>query len=158
MSTNIIARILIILILTSALCSCEINLESIKTKHGIEQNAKRAALYLVPVEPGMEVNEDKSYEGRRFIFVNKVEKTITSPEYLRKIIILDYNRDSVAIEDDFFKNPNENMEIIVTHKYYLGKTTIELQSNDGAMPVNVKQADSILRSWHIKQNPFSINK
>ncbi len=81
--------------------------------------------------------------------------TIYRPEYLRKIIVLDSARNAISIEDDYFKNPRENQDLIISHKYYSGQTTIMLGSDDWSIYISKKQADSLLKVWHIKQNPFS---
>lgn len=148
-------RIFLLLVLSIVFMSCNDNEESVKTKFGIEKNADRVPLHLVAVDPGTKIEEDISLEGRRFIFVNQREAGISSPAYLRKIIVLDSARNAISTEEDYFKNPGESKYLVTTHRYYSGETTITLQADGGSILVSKEQADSILRAWSIKQNPFS---
>lgn len=149
-------KIFFYLILLLSLVACNNDLESLKKKFGIDQNITRAKLSLVPVTPEMRIVADPTLEDRRFIFVNEQEPGLTSPAYLRKIIVLDSAANSLSLEEDYFKNPNENKYLIIQHQYYSGKTNINFQEDDQKIEVGRQQADSILNSWYIKQNPFII--
>ena len=120
----------------------------------MNKNADRAKYHLLPVVSSYEITEDHTYEKRRFIFVNKHEQEMSSPGYLRKIIMLDSTRKAISYEQDYFKNPAEGRWLVVSHNYVTSETGIELQAENTTEPLNIFQADSILSAWKIAENPF----
>jgi hypothetical protein len=154
-------RITLIIIYIAILnCSCSNKLKDIRKKFGTEQNNVRQRLHLVSVDPTFELKEDITVENRRYIFVNKKETELTTPNYLRKIILLDTSKQIISFEEDHFMNPIEKKYLIISHDYKTNLTTIELQnisgnpSNSESKYVDIIQADSILKSWKISLNPF----
>src|SRR5687768_9841282 len=105
-------KILLFATIITVLGSCADDLESIKIKFGTNQNSKRVIHHLVQINENFKLKEDESYQGRRFIFVNKNQLGISSPEYLRKIIMLDSAGNSILYEEDYFSNPTEKKELV----------------------------------------------
>ncbi len=135
--------------------SCKTNIDKIRSDFGVKQNENRIKLHLAPVDLESDFKEDITYEARRFIFVNENEKSITSPAFLRKTIMLDSSGKKVLSEEDYYANPISNSYLIVTHSYFDGKTMIVLQANHESSFLSVAQADSVLRSWSVDVNPFT---
>jgi len=140
--------------------SCSDNLKTARKTFGEEKNASRQALHLVSVDPAFKIIEDNSLANRRFIFINKIETELENPDFLRKSILIDKTKQHITIEEDTYKNPNIKKYLIVTHDYLSNFSNIELQdineyvSNNASIKIDTRQADSILKSWKIKTNPF----
>lgn len=140
--------------------SCNDKLQDIRKTFGTDKNIDRKDLYLVTVDPRFQLNEDPGDEGRLFIFVNKKELELKTPDFLRKIILLDSARQHIMLEQDHFKNPVERKYLIAGHDYFSGRTIIYLEDINDSLPgnrsvaVNLKQADSIVKSWNVQTNPF----
>ncbi|MGC4103789.1 hypothetical protein [Ferruginibacter sp.] len=151
-------KILIIILSPLLLfCSCKNKLADVYKKFGTGQNKERQQLHLVPVDSSLQCNEDISAEDRRFIFLHKKETELAAPAYLRKIILLDASKQTIATEEDHFKNPLQKKYLITSHDYTTSTTTIVLQDIPGTTSVTLDnmQADSILKNWEISDNPFS---
>ena len=140
--------------------SCSDNLKTVRKTFGTDKNSSRQALHLVTVDPAFQLIEDNSLEDRRFIFVNKKEAELKTSDFIRKTILLDTTKQNITIEEDTYKNPDDKKYLIVTHDYLSGLTNIDLQditeypSNNTSAKIDIKQADSILKSWKITINPF----
>ncbi len=139
--------------------SCN-NKKGILEKFGTGQNAGRKALHLAPVEKNIKPKEDVAVEGRRYIFIHKDEVDIIKPEYLRKIILLDPDKEHISVEQDYFKNPIEGKYLIVEHTYSQNQTSIRLSEitpniqMNTSIELSLAQADSVLEFWKIDINPF----
>lgn len=139
--------------------SCNNKLKEIEKKFGEGYNAGREQLHLVKTEPGKKWIDGGTPDDRRFIYVFNHDTEMKAPGYLHKTIMLDSSGQRISYEQDEFKNPADGFYLEVMHEYYSGKTSIGLQTAApnaaaGSTALSNAQADSVLKAWKVKPNPF----
>ena len=141
--------------LSIVISSCDDNLETIRTRFGTDLDAERARLHMVVVGTNFTLVENKMMGGRMYMFINKSGKDVSTPSYLRKLVMLDTSLTKISFEEDYYTNPAEEKDLVIKHDYLRIKTTLTLYTKNEISDLDASAADSILRTWKTGFNPFN---
>ena len=137
------------------LYACKNKSNDFTNKFGFPKNEDRKKLHLIIVDENFDFIQDSIYKES---FVSKQADwwTVKVPSYIRKAITLDSSKQNIKFEDDVFFNPMGRKKLTISHNYEDNLSAILFSDPDSSQVIiKPEQADSILKSWRIIQNPFN---